>query len=142
MVDIPLALASINSALAIAKTLIDTKTSLSQAELKLRIADLTSSLAETKIALAGLQDDIAAKDQEIARLKSTFARLEADTVVVKGYRYRKSDDGQAVGLPCCPRCLEVDGRIMLTERREGVRGAAFCPQCKTKYDYLPVRTGG
>ena len=70
--DIAGGLAAIATGLGIAKEIRNADVALSQAELKGRLADVTSSLAEAQQALVDAQDEINARDAEIARLQQQF----------------------------------------------------------------------
>lgn len=135
--DIPGAVASITAAINLTKQIRDAVGSVDEAVVALKLAELTNSLADAKIALAEAQEELRAKDTEIARLKDTFARRE-DTVEVNGYRYRKNAQGRPRGRPYCPRCLEVDGRLMLMHQAPKGAGACTCPQCKHEYHHLAI----
>lgn len=118
-----------------AKTAAD---ALGDAGMKFKIADIYSALTDVKAAIADAEVGLAAKDKEIDRLKQQFQRMESDTVELAPYRFRKSaSDGQPAGRPFCPRCLEVDGYLILTERAKRSGPSVFCPQCKTNYNGLP-----
>ena len=130
--DISLALTSLNTAIGISKTIADAPHALEKAELKLKLADLLSTLAEAKIAISDATSIIDEKDDEIARLKDTFSRKE-DTVVSKGYFYRKTKEGKPKGMPFCSVCMEKDRLMILTGHAQGGMGVQ-CPKCKMVLD--------
>jgi hypothetical protein len=139
--DIGPALTSITASVSLVRAVIETSNALDRAELKARMAEVIVSLADAKTALVDAQSEIASKDDEIRRLKDAFARRE-ETVEVNGHRYSKGADGKPDGRAFCPRCLEVDGRLIRVERAGQVRGAMNCPQCKAAYHHLteyPIR---
>src|SRR5262245_35818670 len=108
--------ASIRVALDLAKGVKTAADALGDAEMKFKLAELYAALADAKMAIADAETSVAEKDAEIERLKREFQRLGDDTVIAGPYRFRKGKDGQPIGRPFCPRCLEVDGRLILTER--------------------------
>ncbi|MGC8492563.1 MAG: hypothetical protein ACP5SH_12585, partial [Syntrophobacteraceae bacterium] len=74
MPDIPTivsALSSIKTAVDIAKLIKESSTSLEQAEVKLKLAELISALADAKIEIANVQETLLKKDQLIAELKES-----------------------------------------------------------------------
>jgi hypothetical protein len=109
---------------------------LDEATLKAELAEVTSKMADVRMALVDAKDDAAAKDAEINRLKKSFETKNAlVTYHQQKYFRSEADPTKPVGLPICPRCEEVDGRIILM--RSGERGmSAKCPQCKTDYHHV------
>ena len=101
-----------------------------EASFKLRIADITSNLADLKIALTEAKSEAAEKDAEILRLKKEFAFTVENTIMSHGFRYEKSSSGNVQGMPFCPRCEKVDGRLMKIAKK-GRNGT--CPQCKVEF---------
>ena len=89
---------------------------MSQADLKLKVAELTGSLADIKLTLTEAKSDAAEKDDEIARLKKLQQRLVDETVELYGYRYRKRKDGKdgGAGNPMCDVCLQKSGLLIET----------------------------
>lgn len=130
MVDIPVLLASISNSIGIARAV--REINFDQADLRVKMLELIDTLTESKIALTDAQEDLQEKDREIARLTAAFART-GELVQRQGYQFLKNTRGEPQGTPVCSRCLEVDGRIMLTTRHTGERGTVVCPQCKTVY---------
>ena len=105
----------------------------SEASFKVTIAEITSNLADVKMALSEAKSEAAEKDAEILRLKKEFAFRAENTIVVNGFRYEKSSAGPPQGMPFCPRCEKVDGRLInLARTTKGLRNA-ICPQCKSEF---------
>jgi hypothetical protein len=116
------------------KLLRDLEKNFDEASFKLRIAEITSNLADLKMALSEAKSEAAEKDAEILRLKKEFAFRAEDTTVVHGFRYEKSSAGLPQGLPFCPRCEKVDGRLIKLAR--SMARNAICPQCKADFGHI------
>ncbi|HEU4700685.1 MAG TPA: hypothetical protein VFS40_15985 [Gemmatimonadales bacterium] len=134
------ALTSLKTATEIAKALRDLPTTLENAELKLRVADLTGALADLKLQLTEVREDIAARETRIAELEVAFERRE-DLVRHGDAYYRKGEGGEAVGDAFCLRCWEVEHRQRPLVDHFADRSVRFCPACKAQYDGLatPLR---
>jgi len=130
--DITGALTAVSTAVGIAKDLKEIDKGLGEADLKLKIAELTGALADTKIALTEIQAEIAEKDAAIEDLKKQF-EIRADTVEVRGFKYIQQKDGSPVGLPFCPRCEQMDGKMIRLVRTNKPGRAKTCPQCERDY---------
>ena len=139
--DIMAGLTAVGQALSIVKQLRDIEKSTDEAGWKLALAEMQGALADAKLALVEAQEKSNDQDQEITRLKAQFRRRE-ETVEIKGFRYSLGEHGEPVGLPYCPRCMEVDGLLMRLADATGRHGRTHvCPQCKADYpgaaEYLP-----
>ena len=129
------AIATATKAIEGLKLLMSLEKTFDEATFKLRIADITSNLADLKIALTEAKSEAADKDAEISRLKKEFAFTIENTIMVQGFRYEKSSRGNAQGMPFCPRCEKVDGRL-INLAKSGLGGGlqkAVCPQCKAEF---------
>jgi hypothetical protein len=135
MIDWPLALSTASQAIKLANELRFIDKEVSHAELKLKIADLTSALADLKVTLTEARSDAVEKDEEIDRLKGLQRRLVDDTVEMYGYRYRKRKEGKgpAAGNPFCDVCLLKDGLQIETAQFPAPGMVLQCPNCKAKY---------
>lgn len=137
MIEFPIILKTVGDAIKIAKAVADAKNAWEQADLKLKMADVTSALADAKNALTEAQGDLLDKDKEIERLREAFARTD-DTVEYRGKHYRKGADGKPIGMPFCTVCWE-EGRLFLLDKdMKGIRGAMKCARCKAGFDMLPA----
>lgn len=136
LAELSAAATSLKLATDIAKGVKASIDALNDAEMKFKFAELYSTLAEAKIALADAESKVSEKDQEIDRLKRQYQRVEADTVVEGPHRFRKHADGKPLGRPFCPRCSEVDARLILLEKLDAA-GGVFCPECKRSYRNFP-----
>ncbi|MBR1283547.1 hypothetical protein JQ597_15975 [Bradyrhizobium sp. AUGA SZCCT0177] len=143
VIDWPLAFSTASQAIKLANELRSIDKGMSQAELKLKIADLTGALAELKITLTEANGDAAEKEAEIARLRKLQRRMEDETVELYGYRYRKRKDGKegGAGNPFCDVCLQKDGLLIETTCLPGKGILALqCPNCKAPYGGLRTYT--
>jgi hypothetical protein len=126
-------LSSITAAIGLAKELVDVDKAIDRAQWKLKLADLTSALADAKVGVVELKDEIEVRDKEIARLKKSF-EFQGSTIKKHDMVYEAQGSGEPVGMPFCPRCLNVDGRhIKLTALQKPGRPTQ-CPECKSDFD--------
>lgn len=142
--DIVSGIGAVTSALGIAKTLRGIEKTYDEATYKAQVADLINALTDAKLAMAEAKEDLAGKDKEIDRLKASF---EAHSALVKGngdYSYFADDNGKPLGYPVCPKCQQVDGRVIQL-KQEGVSINAKCPACASVFNpvscYLPHGSG-
>jgi hypothetical protein len=135
MIDWAIALSTASQAIKFANDLWQIDKEVTQAALKLKIADLTDTLADLKNILTEAKTDAAEKDSEIERLKTLHRRLMDDTVELAGYRYRKSQDGKepAAGYPFCNVCFQKDGVLLETVQLYEDGMPMGCPGCGAKY---------
>jgi hypothetical protein len=143
VIDWPMAFSTLSQAIKLTNDLRSIDKEMSQAELKLKVADLTGSLAEIKLTLTEAKSDAAEKDQEIARLKKLQQRLADETVELYGYQYRKRKDGKdgGAGNPMCDVCLQKNGLLIETAQVAGKGIQALkCPNCKAEYAHLHTFT--
>jgi len=98
----------VSQAIKLANELRSIDKEVSQADLKLKVAELTGSLADIKLTLTEAKSEAAEKDEEIARLKKLQHRLAERNRRAYGYRYRKRKDGKegGAGNPMCDVCLQ------------------------------------
>jgi hypothetical protein len=106
------------------------------ADLKYKMAEVTSALADAKNALTDAQVELRDKDAEIERLQKAFARTD-ETVEHRGKYYRKKPDGTPMGRPFCTVCWEQGRLFLLDKDMKGMRGAMKCANCKAQFDMLP-----
>lgn len=143
MIDWPLALSTLSQAIKLANDLRSIDKEVGQAELKLKVADLTTALADLKITLTDARSDAAEKDAEITRLKALQRRVADETVELHGYRYRKRKDGNegGAGNPFCDVCFQKAGLLIETACIPGKGFTAVqCPNCKATYGALRTYT--
>jgi len=142
MIDWPLALSTASQALKLANNLWSIDKEVSQAELKLKVADLMNSVAELRITLIDAKADAGEKEAEIARIKKLQQRVADDTIELYGYRYRKRTDGKegAAGNPFCDVCYQKEGLLIETSHRREPGRPLVCPSCDARYDDLRAYT--
>ena len=139
MIDWPLAFSTASQAIKLANDLRAIDKEMSQAELRLKVADLTGALADLKVTLTEAKSEAVEKDEEIARLRKLQRRLADETVELYGYRYRKRKDGKegGAGNPMCDVCLQKSGLLIETANIPGKGLTALqCPNCKAVYGNL------
>jgi hypothetical protein len=143
MIDWAVALSTASQAIRLASELHSIDKQVGQAELKLKVAELTSALADLKMTLTEARSDAGEKDAEIARLKKLQRRLEDETVELYGYRYRKRKDGKgpAAGNPFCDVCFQKEGLLIETAFVHGTGIQQLCcPNCTATYSKLHTYT--
>jgi hypothetical protein len=142
VIDWPMAFSTASQAIKLANELRSIDKEVGQAELKLKIAELTGSLADIKLTLTDAKNDAVEKDEEIARLKKLQRRLADETVELYGYRYRKRKDGKegGAGNPMCDVCLQKNGLLIETTHLPEPGRPLQCPNCKAKYAGLHTYT--
>jgi len=142
MIDWPLAFSTAAQALKLANEFRSIDKEISQAELKLKVAGLTTALADLKMTLTEAKNDAAEKDGEIARLKTLQRRLAEETIELYGYQYRKRTDGKqgGAGNPFCDVCLQKEGLLIETTHLHEAGRPLQCPNCKATYGDLRTYT--
>jgi hypothetical protein len=143
VIDWPVTFSTVSQAIKLANELRSIDKEVSQADLKLKVAELTGSLADIKLTLTQAKTDAAEKDEEIARLKKLQQRVVDETVELYGYRYRKrkDDKGPVAGNPMREVCLQKDGLLIETSFVHGTGIQQLqCPNCKAMYAGLHTYT--
>jgi hypothetical protein len=102
-------LTGVKTASDIAKLIKDSGSTLEQAEIKLKLADLISALADVKVEAAGVQQTLLEAQQRIRELEEQAA-LKAALVWRQPAYWRKAEDGSSE-LPYCQPCYDTDGRL-------------------------------
>jgi rubrerythrin len=137
MIDWSIALSTASQAIKFVNELRSIDKEMSQAELKLKVTDLTNALVDLKMTLTEARSDAAEKDAEISRLKALQRRVTEETVELHGYRYRKRKDGKrpAAGNPFCDVCFQKEGFLIETTDavQNGIYSPLQCPNCKAWY---------
>ncbi|MXO50150.1 hypothetical protein GRI42_02385 [Erythrobacter gaetbuli] len=103
------------------------------AEFKLKISELADALYDAKDALRQANDRQSVDAAEIERLKSNFKR-KGELVRGEGnYQYFSKPNGKPIGYPICPRCVELECR-MVELKQSGYYNEAECPVCSKSYN--------
>ena len=129
--DIVGSISAVTAALGLVKELREIDAQFDKAEMKLKIAELTEALSDAKLGLVDVAQTLREKYEQIDKLKVSIQRRE-ETVERNGYRYRKGDNGDPVGKPFCPVCLE-EGNFILTVNSFEDGRPTKCPRCKANF---------
>ncbi|WP_192257364.1 hypothetical protein [Mesorhizobium caraganae] len=134
--DIAATISAVTAAIGLAKEIRSIDAQIDQAELRLKIADLTSSLAEAKMGLVDVADQLRQKDNEIARL-SAFEGDLSDKIFKDGFHMDAFEDGTPKGDPYCPYCIERKMGLFRLHHLDKPGRPSGCPHCKTVYVHAP-----
>jgi uncharacterized protein YihD (DUF1040 family) len=135
MVDPTAVITSVTAALKAAKAWRDVEKAFEAAGFRAQLADVIDALTDAKLALADAKEQQSVKDTEIARLKHTIADRNALVEGEGGYKYAVGNNGTPIGFPVCPKCDQIDGRLIHLVQN-GAADSAKCPGCDK--DYRPV----
>jgi hypothetical protein len=130
--EIAVAITAVANAIKITKALKSIENSYDQAELKARIAEIYEGLSDAKLALIDAREDIAGLKKENSRLKKIKIERERLVQGQGGYRYFSGLNGYPNGYPVCPKCEQIDARLILLVRNFHI-DAAKCPACSNEY---------
>ena len=100
-------LASIKTAADIAKYIKESNTSLEEAEIKLKLADLISALADARVEFAEIQHLVLDKDLQIKELQEKLNK-QKNMLWDSPYYWHVDDKGEKDG-PYCQHCHDKDG---------------------------------
>ena len=118
--------ATITSAVASGKALVEASKSLANAELKSMIATLANKLADLELEMAEAKTELSRLERENKDLKARVDAPGKPTIKWGCYQF----EGEQ-GL-FCPKCYEEKGKKYHTNRTDG--GKAFqCSVCQTKF---------
>ena len=142
--DLVSGIAAATQAINIAKSLRTIEKNYDAAAYRAQLADLLNSLTDTKLALSEAKDCLAEREKEILRLKESF-ETKAKLVRGKGdYDFPSDENGKPIGYPVCPRCAQLEGRVIQLKEHER-SGTAKCPACRDVFNpvvcYLPSGSG-
>lgn len=124
------AISSIKTATDIVKHIRDSGSSLEDAEIKLKLADLVGALADSKMEVANFKDLLLEKDSIIQRLQAKLSK-ELKTVWEDPYYFIVDESGERDG-PYCQKCYDGDGKYIRLQS-PGRRGYWDCNECKNHY---------
>ena len=131
--DISSAVASLNAALTVLKTLRAIDKQYDHAQLRVQIVDLMGNVTDAKVELLEAQETLSAKDLEIARLRDALAAKGDLVDGPGGYKWPKTGDGLRRGFPICPTCDEKEHRQVLLKQDGSTEYGTVCPRCATKF---------
>jgi hypothetical protein len=135
-------LTSVKTATEIAKLIKNSTTSLEEAEIKLKFADLISALADVKIEIAEIQEILITKDNEIKKLKEKQKLKESIIFEERWYftENENNENNERTG-PFCQRCYDDNEKLVRLQKHHN---AAFsgapasdwyqCTVCQTIFD--------
>ena len=126
-------LSSIKSATDLVKVVRESSKSLSEAETKLKLADLISTLADVKLGVAAVQDELAMKNARIRELELLLELKEKLKFVDPCY-WMKVDE---VAEPYCQPCY--DGTKKLSHLIEKSKGFFSCAVCGSSFNDKDAR---
>ena len=130
--DLGAGIAAVANGIQITSWLRQVDKNFNSAEFKLKISELADALYDAKEALREAKDKQADDAAEIARLQDSF-RKHGELVRGEGnYQYFPQANGKPLGYPICPKCLEVEGRLVEVKQK-GVPNMAACPVCSNSY---------
>lgn len=133
--DVAGALAAISAALKLVGDLRDINNEYDKAEMKLKIADLTTALADAKHGLVDVAEDIRKHEAEIVRLKGLLA-FRSEKLIDKGqFRYFSDGEGNPKGAPICSVCEQKGNHLaVVQDRSKGIgKITYYCPSCIANY---------
>ncbi len=131
--EIQIAIQAIKHGTEIIKGVAAADRALGEADLKLRLSELTGLLLDVRTAVTDANDRLAEKDAEISRLREAL-RNKDDVAKQRDAYYVKDSSGQPMGAPYCMKCFEVDHRLIHLIRPGRADVKAVCPHCKNQYD--------
>ncbi|XCN71193.1 MAG: hypothetical protein Q3M24_12795 [Candidatus Electrothrix aestuarii] len=130
------ALSGIKQATDIAKIIKDSSSSLEEAEIKLKLADLISALADAKVEIANIKEAVTEKDEEITRLKGVIET--SDKLVWESPYYFLINEEEVKDGPYCQKCYDSQ-RKFIRLQSGGEKGTWKCHECKNFFvdnDYI------
>lgn len=133
LAELQAAIASLKVGSEIVKGVMAAGQALSEADLKLKLADLMGVLAESKVAVIDANDRLAERDKEIDRLREALRNKDVVAKHLDAY-YAKNENGKPAGDPYCMHCFEVDHRLIHLIRPGRAETKATCPHCRNQYD--------
>lgn len=134
LAEIKVAIDSLKVGTDIVRGVYAAQNAFSEAELKLKMADLIVMLADARVALVSANDRVTESQAENETLR---AMLESQCEVVKYFDayYVPNEEGKPAGDPYCMCCYERVFRLRhLTHAvNVGQMDQTHCPHCKTTY---------
>ncbi len=129
LAEISAAITSIKTASELAKFIKDSSSSLQEAEMKMKLAELISELADTKISMAEIQEVILDKDTKIKELEDAL-NLKNNVVFERNLYWTTNDDNSKDG-PFCPQCYDNNRKLIRVHTYSTSK--MKCPTCKNLF---------
>ncbi|WP_312328392.1 hypothetical protein [Stenotrophomonas sp.] len=131
--ELQIAFQTIKHGTEIVKGLAAADKAFDQAEIKLKLNDVTGLLLDARAAVTDANDQLIERDAEIGRLREALRNKDEVTKQHDAY-YTKDGEGQPMGAPYCMKCFEVDHRLvhLISSARADIK--VVCPQCKNQFE--------
>ncbi|WP_106795594.1 hypothetical protein [Rhizobium sp. H4] len=136
--DITGTITAIGAALGVVKQLNEIDVHFDKADLKLKIAEITSALASAKLGLVDAEEVVRRKDAEIRKLSDQLKYKAENTTRLNSLLY-DMEDGEPVGRPYCPICEENGSLIKVVQDLAGQGRLFNCPKCKAHLGHVTVK---
>lgn len=131
--DPTIALSSLNAALQVVKGWRAAEKAYDAAAFKAQLAEVMEALASAKLALIDSKELVLNLQQENTRLQREFDRSATLKKGDGGYLYEITNDNALTGFPFCPKCLDVDQRLVqLVQNGKILEGK--CPRCSESFN--------
>jgi rubrerythrin len=138
MTDFVTALATAGQAINLIKELRGVDKALSEADFKLKIAELSTAISGLQNALVDAKGEIKAKDEEMERLRKTLIK-SSDTIEKYGFLFDKNGNGGPKGHAYCPVCLQKHGYMFHLTKTHKAGRPQQCPNCNAEYQITTFR---
>lgn len=124
------ALASIKTAIEITQTMKASELSYTEAEYKLKLADIYNSLADAKMSIAEFKELLISKDEQIKILEEKVKEKENLQYNEKYQIYESMEDSSKILGKYCTRCYDDEKKLIRLDEQEN---GFMCKKCKTFY---------
>lgn len=131
--EFQIAIQTIKHGAEIVRGVVAADKAISEADLKLKLGELTGILLDVRTSVTDANDRLAERDAEIARLKEAL-RNKDEVAKERDAYYTKDGSGRPTGAPYCMKCFEVEHRLVHLIRPGRADVKAVCPHCKNQYD--------
>jgi hypothetical protein len=130
------ALLSLKTASEIASLIRASGLSLSEAETKMKFADLIITLADLKVQLADVRNELLERDEKIAALTKEL-KGKAEMQWEAPYYWAVHPDGKKDG-PYCQQCFDKEGKLIRLQ--DNGSDYWMCKTCNSGYEGKNYRT--
>ncbi|RCW85392.1 hypothetical protein [Phyllobacterium bourgognense] len=130
--DIPATISAVTTALGFVRELNAIDVQADKAELKLKIAEISSALADAKMGLIDAVEIVREKDKAIAEAKAAL-KFRAENLINFDGMFYDQRDGKPVGDPYCTVCIETGSTYKLVNDVSAAGHPFKCPKCKSNY---------